>query len=232
MGTVYKARDPVLDRLVAVKMMSEELLIEEEMRARFNREAKSAAGLQHPNIVTIFDFGELEGGHAVPFIVMELLEGKSLAQLIEEKGIERLEDKIDIVVQVCRGLDYAHKRGVDPPRREAGQHPGAAERNGEGARLRYRLGRGLDDQDENRSRHGHPELHGAGADLVRRTSTTAPTCGPSASFSTSSLVRRGPSSPRPSPASSITSFTLHRRPSTRAGSGSPRSSSRSWRRCS
>ncbi len=111
MGTVYKARDPRLDRLVAVKMMSEELLIEEEMRSRFQREAKSAANLQHPNIVTVFDFGELDGEGA-PYIVMELLEGASLAQLMEERKPERLEDKISIITQICRGLDYAHKRGV------------------------------------------------------------------------------------------------------------------------
>ena len=111
MGTVYKARDPVLDRLVAIKMMSEELLIEEEMRGRFNREAKSAAGLQHPNIVTIFDFGELEN-EGPPYIVMELLDGVSLAQMMEEGQPERLEDKVQIVTQICRGLDYAHKRGL------------------------------------------------------------------------------------------------------------------------
>ncbi|MGH9391784.1 MAG: serine/threonine-protein kinase, partial [Vicinamibacteria bacterium] len=111
MGTVYKARDPRLDRLVAVKMMSDELLIEEEMRGRFQREAKSAANLQHPNIVTIFDFGELEG-EGSPYIVMELLEGTSLAQLMEEKKPERLEDRVSVITQICRGLDYAHKRGV------------------------------------------------------------------------------------------------------------------------
>ena len=111
MGTVYKARDPVLHRIVAIKMMSEDLLIEEEMRGRFDREARSAAGLQHPNIVTIFDFGELEG-QGVPYIVMELLEGDSLAQLMEQGEPERLEDKLNIVSQICRGLDYAHKRGV------------------------------------------------------------------------------------------------------------------------
>ncbi|HSF20080.1 MAG TPA: serine/threonine-protein kinase [Vicinamibacteria bacterium] len=111
MGTVYKARDPSLDRLVAVKMMSEELLIEKEMRARFDREARSAANLQHPNIVTVFDFGELEPD-GVPYIVMELLDGVSLAQLMESHGPERLQDKIDIILQICRGLDFAHKRGV------------------------------------------------------------------------------------------------------------------------
>ena len=111
MGTVYKARDPVLDRLVAIKMMSEELMVEEEMRGRFNREAKSVAKLQHPNIVTVFDFGELENA-GVPYIVMELLDGVSLAQMMEEGRPERLEDKVQIVTQICRGLDYAHKRGV------------------------------------------------------------------------------------------------------------------------
>ena len=111
MGTVFKARDPVLDRLVAIKMMSEELVIEEEMRGRFNREAKSVAKLQHPNIVTIFDFGELEDA-GVPYIVMELLDGTSLAQMMEDNQPERLEDKVRIVTQICRGLDYAHKRGV------------------------------------------------------------------------------------------------------------------------
>lgn len=111
MGTVYKARDPVLDRLVAIKMMSEELVIEDEMRGRFNREAKSAAGLQHPNIVTVFDFGEL-ATERIPYIVMELLDGVSLAELMEQSKPERLEDKVKIIAQICRGLDYAHKRGV------------------------------------------------------------------------------------------------------------------------
>lgn len=111
MGTVYKARDPVLDRYVAVKMMSDELLVEDEMCARFNREARSAAKLQHANIVTIFDFGQLPGEGA-PFIVMELLDGESLAELMEKGKPERLEDKIRLVAQVCQGLDYAHKRGV------------------------------------------------------------------------------------------------------------------------
>lgn len=110
MGTVYKARDPVLGRLVALKTMSESLLVEEEMRERFLREARSAAQLQHPNIVTIYDFNpHAEGG---PFIAMELLDGQSLGQLMDEGRPARLEDKVNLTVQVCRGLDFAHKRGV------------------------------------------------------------------------------------------------------------------------
>ncbi len=110
MGTVYKARDPVLGRLVALKTMSEALLVEEEMKERFLREARSAAQLQHPNIVTIYDFDpDAEGG---PFIAMELLDGHSLSQLMDDESPMLLEDKIHLVVQVCRGLDFAHKRGV------------------------------------------------------------------------------------------------------------------------
>ncbi len=110
MGTVYKARDPVLGRLVALKTMSDALLVDEEMRERFLREARSAAGLQHPNIVTIYEFDPEEVGG--PFIAMELLDGRPLSELMDGKRLTRLEDKIKLVEQVCRGLDFAHKRGV------------------------------------------------------------------------------------------------------------------------
>ena len=114
MGTVYKARDPVLDREVAIKTMSEELLADQEMRERFFREAKSAAQLQHINIVTIYELGKIEVGDGVekPFIAMELLEGYDLGEVVDQQRLTRLEDKIDLVVQMCRGLDFAHKRGV------------------------------------------------------------------------------------------------------------------------
>jgi serine/threonine protein kinase/WD40 repeat protein len=109
MGTVYKARDPILQREVALKTMSEALLVDEEMRERFYREARSAAQLQHPNIVTIYELGEVEGK---PFIAMELLQGCDLAETMDERRIIRLEDKVRLLVQICRGLDFAHKRGV------------------------------------------------------------------------------------------------------------------------
>jgi serine/threonine protein kinase len=109
MGTVFKARDPVLERLVALKTMSEALLVEEEMRERFYREARSAARLQHVNIVTIYELGEVEG---VPFIAMELLDGQSLSSLMDHHRPVRLDQKVGLVVQICRGLDFAHKRGV------------------------------------------------------------------------------------------------------------------------
>ena len=109
MGTVYKACDPDLGREVAIKTMSEELLAEKDMKDRFLREARSAAAIQHPNIVTIFELGVHEDKH---FIAMELLGGLDLAEFVDHQKLTRLEDKIKLVIQVCRGLDFAHKRGV------------------------------------------------------------------------------------------------------------------------
>ena len=79
MGSVYKAHDPMLDRLVAFKVVSAETDHTDELRARFFREAQACAKLSHPNVVTIHDLGEADGNL---FIVMELLEGDELRQLI------------------------------------------------------------------------------------------------------------------------------------------------------
>jgi hypothetical protein len=107
MGTVYKARDPGLDRLVALKTIISGVLDSEEGKERFYREARAAARLQHPNIVTVFEAGDFEG---TLFIAMELLEGQDLSQVLQVP--RTVEEKVKIVVDVCRGLDYAHKRGV------------------------------------------------------------------------------------------------------------------------
>jgi hypothetical protein len=109
MGTVYKARDPVLDRMVALKTVSADVVGSPDSLARFQREARAAARLQHPNIVTIFELGE-DGG--APYIAMELLEGRDLAEAMNPPGQLSLAQKVQIVSDVCRGLDYAHKRGV------------------------------------------------------------------------------------------------------------------------
>jgi WD40 repeat protein len=109
MGTVYQARDPVLDRLVALKVVSPKLVAEGDIQARFQREARAAAKLQHPNIVTIYDLGEVEG---TPYIAMELLDGMDLSQALRPLDRLSVEEKIQIVAEVCRGLDFAHKRGV------------------------------------------------------------------------------------------------------------------------
>jgi serine/threonine-protein kinase len=109
MGTVYKARDPVLDRLVALKTVHPGLLTKGDTLVRFQREARAAAKLQHTNIVTIYELGEAA---ETLFIAMELLEGSDLAHAMVPADRLTREQKIKIIVQVCRGLDYAHKQGV------------------------------------------------------------------------------------------------------------------------
>jgi serine/threonine-protein kinase len=109
MGVVYRALDPVLNRAVAIKVMSEGLAQDEALRARFLREAQAAGSLQHPNVVTIYDFGETDG-HL--FIAMEFVEGADLEHLLRHNAPLSLATKIDIVVDVLNGLSYAHRRGI------------------------------------------------------------------------------------------------------------------------
>lgn len=109
MGSVYKAHDPILDRLVALKVVSAETDHTDELRARFFREAQACAKLSHPNVVTIHDLGEADGSL---FIVMELLEGDELRQVIARRTIASLDDKLPLMIQICEGLEYAHEKGV------------------------------------------------------------------------------------------------------------------------
>jgi serine/threonine-protein kinase len=108
MGVVYQAFDPVIGRTVAIKTMLTEGLGPaefEEFKARFQREAQAAGILTHPNIVTVYDFGEDSG---ILFLAMEFLEGKSLQALVEEQGILPVETIIPMYEQVCSALDHAH----------------------------------------------------------------------------------------------------------------------------
>lgn len=110
MGVVYKARDPFIDRIVAVKTIRlTEEMEEEDLGARLVMEAKSAGKLHHPNICTIFDFGKQED---LSFIVLEYAEGGDLSQVIDKKLPLSLPQKIDVIVQIASGLDYAHRMGV------------------------------------------------------------------------------------------------------------------------
>jgi len=110
MGVLYRGHDPVLDREVAVKVMLADFSEDtEQMRPRFYREAKSAAKLQHRNIVTVFEFAEENNQ---PHIVMEFLRGSPLSSRMEEQPPLSLDDKLDIVTQLCSGLGYAHKEGI------------------------------------------------------------------------------------------------------------------------
>lgn len=109
MGAVYKAYDEILDRYVAVKTMAEDIKWDPELKLRFYREARSAAGLHHPNIVTIHDLGE-EG--KITYIVMELLQGEDLKSLIARQAPMSLEKKLSIIAQVADGLNHAHLNGI------------------------------------------------------------------------------------------------------------------------
>ncbi len=109
MGTIFKAHDPILNRPVALKVISTDIDVTDEVRARFFREAQACARLSHPNIVTVYDMGE-DGGRL--FIVMELLDGVELRRLIADRAPLALEEKLSIMSQVCDGLFYAHQRGI------------------------------------------------------------------------------------------------------------------------
>jgi hypothetical protein len=109
MGTVYKAHDPVLDRLVGLKVISGEGEITAELKARFYREAQACAKLSHPNIVVVHDLGE-DAGRL--FIVMELLEGEELKQVIGERRPVPLAQKLQWMRELCDGLHYAHQKGI------------------------------------------------------------------------------------------------------------------------
>ena len=106
---VFKARDPLLDRMVALKVIANDIDVTEEIRARFFREAQACARLNHRNIVTIYDMGEEEGQL---YIVMEFLEGHELRHLIATRQSMAIEEKLGIMIQVCEGLHYAHQQGI------------------------------------------------------------------------------------------------------------------------
>jgi eukaryotic-like serine/threonine-protein kinase len=109
MGVVYKARDSVLDRTVAVKVMNDAIARQDELRTRFLREAQAAASLQHPNVVSIYDLGEVDG-HL--YIAMEFVQGADLEALMREHEPLSLQEKLDIVIDILSGLAFAHKRGI------------------------------------------------------------------------------------------------------------------------
>jgi eukaryotic-like serine/threonine-protein kinase len=109
MSNVYKATDLILERTVAVKVLAEHLSDDERFVARFRREALAVAKLIHPNIVQVYDTGVDEGRH---YIVMEYVEGRSGAQILQRQGPVGPEIAAEIGVQGCAGLDYAHRRGI------------------------------------------------------------------------------------------------------------------------
>jgi serine/threonine-protein kinase len=111
MGVVYKATDPLIDRIVAIKTINLGLALDEkdEYEGRFYQEAKAAGRLSHPNIVTIFDLGKSED---VAYIAMEFLQGKELREILDDAEAMPVGRILDIVSQVALGLAYAHEHGI------------------------------------------------------------------------------------------------------------------------
>ncbi|MGC2463856.1 MAG: protein kinase [Candidatus Acidiferrum sp.] len=109
MGAVYKARDPLIDRLVALKTITGGPSAQSNLLDRFYQEARSAGALQHPNIVTIYELGHEKN---TPFIAMEYLEGESLDRIIEQKPVLPLSVKLGYIVRVIDALAYAHQHNV------------------------------------------------------------------------------------------------------------------------
>lgn len=109
MATVYRGRDLMLERDVAIKVLREDYSKDPAFRERFRQEAKAAANLSHSNIVTVYDFGFDENQL---FIVMEYIPGTDLNTLIKQKGRYSLEEGIPLIIQACKGLGYAHRAGL------------------------------------------------------------------------------------------------------------------------
>ncbi len=111
MSTVFMARDTVLERPVAVKLLAEHLADDQDFVYRFQREALSAAKLQHPNIVQVFDSGQ-DAASERHYIVMEYVHGPSAADMLRERKQLEIEETAQLVRDACHGLDYAHRAGV------------------------------------------------------------------------------------------------------------------------
>ena len=109
MATVYKAKDHVLNRFVAVKVLRDEFTTDDEFVKRFNVEAQAAASLTHPNIVSVYDVGS-EGD--VHYIVMELIKGKTLKEIITEDGALSWKWSINVAIQIASALETAHKNKI------------------------------------------------------------------------------------------------------------------------
>jgi serine/threonine protein kinase len=109
MATVYLARDTELDRPVAIKVLADNLSADSEIRERFLREGRLAGRLSHPNVVAVFDAGEEDGR---PYIVMEHVEGETLADALGRRGRFPPQEAVEVMLQACAGLEHAHEAGL------------------------------------------------------------------------------------------------------------------------
>jgi serine/threonine-protein kinase len=109
MSSVYKARDSLLERHVALKILHDQFTSDDDFVERFKREARSVAQLQHPNIVTVIDRGEEDGRQ---YIVFEYIEGENLKERVVRKGRLEVREALEIALEVARGLAFAHQNGL------------------------------------------------------------------------------------------------------------------------
>jgi len=109
MAVVYRAKDLMLERPVAIKLLRQDFSENKGFRERFHQEAKAAANLSHPNIVTIHDFGYDQDRL---YIVMEYVPGKDLKSILNARGPLSLDEAIPLLVQACAGIGYAHRAGI------------------------------------------------------------------------------------------------------------------------
>src|SRR5215468_570664 len=109
MSSVYRGRDRVLDRPVALKVLHLHFVGDEEHVERFRREARAVASLSHPNIVTVIDRGDEDGRQ---FIVFEYVDGENLKRLIQRAGPAPVERALEIAIEIARALAYAHSQGL------------------------------------------------------------------------------------------------------------------------
>ena len=170
MSNVYRATDRILERTVAVKVLAEHLSDDERFVARFRREALAVAKLIHPNIVQVYDTGIDEGRH---YIVMEYVEGRSGAQILQRQGPLDPETAAEAGIQACAGLDYAHRRGiihrdVKPGNlMVVGGPVGGGADDGQTDRLRHRAGDRADPHHPGRLGGRHRRLPGPRAGARR-----------------------------------------------------------------
>src|ERR1700751_109408 len=108
MGEVYRARDTRLDRSIAIKILPTHLSSNPEAKQRFDREARAVSSLNHPNICTLHDVGHQDG---IDYLVMEFLEGETLADRLR-KGPLPLQQTLKYGIEICEGLEKAHRSGV------------------------------------------------------------------------------------------------------------------------
>src|SRR5205807_1803043 len=107
---VFRARDERLDRIVAIKLLRPQFLSDEPSRNRFAVEAKAAAGLSHPGIVDVYDFGE--GPDGTMFIAMQYVHGQNLKEIVHQRGRMPAIETVNIALQVCEALGVAHAKGL------------------------------------------------------------------------------------------------------------------------